>query len=448
VESQLPPPRFPDVKAHERCRFRTSAASAREALKVVKIVPPRPFTLNNDAGYLFVVRGTSCTVYSWDALHVTRADLPISDAAGEASFIYPAPFITDLDDDLAVVILSGENVFRATWNGGRGGSAERQLLNPKWASACDAELDAAVNPQTCPASVLREAVTVARSLKPTSSLSSIRTDPPPAIQVGPVRDGPTSTTGCVHASNGVDSISIFSPVFGAISTPLLVPGVSAPLLRDFLARCEGDVTIKTGATSDFAIDSRGRALGWKRAAKAYDTIRVRRFDRDTTGLQLSARDVLHAVRHFREALHLYPIVSFAYDGARAIRISAADVTSAPVSVTPAEDSRVAGFDVKIELMALARIFGTRSECVALRARALEPTEARPIRRVMLRTIDEYAVDGFPFRVERFCVSRSEDVSPTPEVSSSNGLRKVGYALTSARMAAERKRRIAASGSNE
>ena len=147
-------------------RFKTQASELNAALAIVGTVTPRPITPQGGSGYLFVVRGDRCYLYSRDTLRVARADFPIEPIEGEGAFIYPAENIGLLDragdgEITFTATVDGENnkvAFQAT----SGAKDSRSTYDPRLMSTCDKDVEAATNEKEFPVGILKEAIRQAK----------------------------------------------------------------------------------------------------------------------------------------------------------------------------------------------------------------------------------------------------------------------------------------------
>ena len=149
-------------------KFKLNATDLIAALSVLKTVPPRPVTPQGGAGYLFVVKGERCFIYSRDSLCVARVDFPVTEVEEEGSFVYPAEYTEHLK------VLEGQTLrfesetqederFVVRYESSEGNKAERTSFSPQLLlSTCDEDLNSTKTSYTFPAGILREAIDLSR----------------------------------------------------------------------------------------------------------------------------------------------------------------------------------------------------------------------------------------------------------------------------------------------
>lgn len=253
-------------------KFKLNATDLIAALDVVGIITPRPVTPQGGAGYLFVVKGERCYVYSRDALCVARADFAVTEVEKEGSFVYPAEYTSHLR------LLEGQTLrfeaeaqeddrFVVRYESSGGNKAERTSFSPQLLLPCDDDLNATKTSYTFPAAILREGISLSRPFLAKVTDTGIE-EQFKAIQIFD-KSKPEYAKGDGHlfASDGVKTFYFWSEAFA--SKGLEVHSQHLPAFISFLAKSGDAITLKCGDHFTFVENAKGHVLGWPRHAKTH-----------------------------------------------------------------------------------------------------------------------------------------------------------------------------------
>jgi hypothetical protein len=382
-------------------KFKLQAAALNSALEIVSTVPPKPFTPQGATGYLFVVRGERCFVYSQDSLHVSRADFAIHDVEGEGAFIYPSQHIDSFkfaEGEIAFTVTSEGDTHTVKYDLGAGAGGERTTFDPRLLAPCDKELTEATNERSFPISVLRTSMAMSRNFL--AKLNDTRVEE--HYKTFQIFDGSQDAfqkaDGYLFASNSVQAFYFYCDAFK--QKGLSIHGQHMPLLTAFLAKCEGMVTIKTGANKTFAEDSKGRILGWAHHERSYAKFSYYALKMDKTILTVPKTRTLNALRYTKTELDKTRDkirVTFDYKGKTLrffVQESNGKATSLPVDVKVSKESEERDITTSVNIDHLIELFdGSKAEEVELRIATIPVGDNNPKEKVMFRTIDEFWLDS-------------------------------------------------------
>lgn len=396
-------------------KFSVKASDLNAALDIVSIVSPRPFDKQGTAGYLFVIRGLKGYVYSRDAQHVSRSEFVLSDVEGEGAFIYPASYINAFrafgEHEITFSVTDGET-FSVAYSCANGAKSEKSSYDPKFMQSCDKDLDGASDERTFPAAILREALSLSKAFtsdaKDTRAEEKQKTvqifdknfeadDPKnPGQKHKPYEKG----DGYLQASNGTQLFSFYSDAF--VGKSLAIHSQHLPLLQSFLAKCQGDVTLSTGANMTFARDNTGRVLGWTHHAAVLPKFASYALSSDQLVMWVDRSSVLHALKYVADEMDdRREKIKFIFDAASSsLQFQIAEGNSKtvgwPVPVRLKEDETKEKRDVQlnVNIAHFKDLFdGAKSNEIMLRLTVVPPNDKRPKESGMFRTIDEFILDA-------------------------------------------------------
>lgn len=254
-------------------QFKLQAKALNEALGVVGIVAPRSVTPQGGAGYLFVVAGQTCRIYSRDALHQVRVDVDLDEVDGEGAFVYPAEKVA------AMTYLDGWIQFEAGHDEANdrywvryetegGFKADDASFNPQIVmQLLDSQLGEAKTEHVFPAAVLREAIDLAKGYLAKPNDGRVEDNYKTMQLFDTTKPEWAEGDGTLFAADGVRACYVSCSVFKGKG--LSIHGQHLSFLSSFLSKCEGDLTIKLGDTSTFAVNSKGQVLGWTHHVKQH-----------------------------------------------------------------------------------------------------------------------------------------------------------------------------------
>lgn len=253
-------------------KFKLNRPDLIKAFEVVSIVTPRPVTPQGGAGYLFVVRGERCYLYSRDAMCVARAEFPISEVEGEGAFVYPAEFIDPfryVNGDAIAFETSKEDddKFLVKWQADSGESQERLTFDPDLLSTCDKELEKATTAHEFPSAILREAINQGRPFLAQPKDTRAEEQHKGLIVFDQSKPDWAKGDGYLFASNSIQAFYFHCDAF--VGKHFEVHGQYLPSLTAFLSKSEGTVTFRRGDNYTFVLNSEGHVFGWPKQAKVH-----------------------------------------------------------------------------------------------------------------------------------------------------------------------------------
>ena len=115
-----------------------------EALEVVSIVAPRPVTQSGGAGYLFIIRGLECFLYSRSDQCVSRAKFPLIESSGDGNFAFPSEYLGALkflleEGTCIIEATSDEERYVVHYVTPRGAESEFGSFDPSLLANCDGD---------------------------------------------------------------------------------------------------------------------------------------------------------------------------------------------------------------------------------------------------------------------------------------------------------------------
>ncbi len=382
-------------------KFKVKTAELTSALDTVSIVSPRPVVPNKNetAGFLFMVRGEKCYVYSRDALQAVRADFPIYDVEGEGAFIYPAQHASAfkaLGEEIEFEVVNDGDTHTVKYKGGS--SAERTSLDPALLSTCDKDLDSAPEGQTFSVALLREALGLAKPF--IAKADDQRTDE--QWKMTQIFDSTQEATakgnGHLYASDSKQAFYFYCEAFK--DKGFAIHGKHLGVLGSFLAKCEGTVTVRKGANMMFVIDAAGRVLGWAHQTKSFSKFIYYPLKADQIVLVVPVETVLRALSYIKAELPAKTDwIKVNFDAKNAtLMFSASDdkckASSFPVVVGVQQNTDDRDFSYGVSLGNFRNLFdGVKGKQVELRASIQAPGPNRPKEIAMFRTIDNFWLDS-------------------------------------------------------
>jgi len=378
-------------------KFRVQAADLQGALDLVSVVPPKAITPQGGAGFLFVVRGDRCFLYSQDSLHVTRADLPITDVEGEGRFIYPASYAAAFQHvDGWIEIESGKDEKEdrdwVRYKSESGANGDRSSFDPRLLGVCDDELEATKVSCDFPVAIFRDAIGISKPYlaKPGDTRSDEHYK---GLQIfDDSKDEWKKGNGTMFASDGTRACYYYCDNFEGKG--MAIHGQHLGFLAAFLSKCEGKVTLRVGENKTFAVDSKGRVFGWAHHLKHHPKYGYYSLKGDNYVLHIPKDLLIKALRYARTELAPKRDkirVTFDYkEKTLLFRSSEASgkAMSFPVlaRVTTADDANFEA-NVNVDHM-IDLVEGVRTVDVELRTTVVPSKDGRK-GRVLFRTLDDF-----------------------------------------------------------
>jgi hypothetical protein len=384
-----------------KIRFKLAADDLNRALDIVSIVTPKAITPQGGTGFLFVVQGQTCRVYSRDSLHAARAEFPITDVEGEGAFICPTtPEPFRCCEGQQITFEADENdkgEFVVSYESTGGANSKKMSFNPKLIATLDKDYSEATGERTFSVGILREAFTESRPFlpKPTDSKAEEQFK---TLQIfDESKEEWARGKNNLYVSNGVQAFYFQCEAFSGAG--LAVHGQHLPLLTSFLAKAKGKVTVKDSANMTFASDESGSVLGWTHHVKSHGKFAYYAAKYDQYVVRVPKHDLLKSLKYLRSEMDpkrdkirvLWDdaekkFMFQALDGSNVI--NGFPVFPKNVDVTAGKD-----FSCNVNIDHMSDLFADmKSNIAELRVLVNPPSPQRPKGAVMFRTIDEFFLD--------------------------------------------------------
>ncbi len=386
-----------------------------EALGIVEIVPPRPLTPQGGAGFLFVVRADGkCSIYSRDALHVSRATIPceVQDADETGSFIFPSGFTEGFrflrDEEITIDATNDGEAFMVSWSTNSGAGADRSSYDPKLMSSCDMDLEAAKDERAFPVGILKEALSLAKPFLAKPNDTRVPEHFKTIQLFDTTKPEWEKGSGNLFAANGIQAFWFYSEAFKDKSFSVHTQHMGH--LSSFLAKSTGQVMLRTGENMSFAMDTKGNVFGWAHHTASHGRYSYYALALDKLILALPKNMTSDALRFIRSELgpnedkiHLvvneYRDVEVGDKKQRhatmlfKIAETKGKARSFPLTAVVVEGSveRDIAFNVNIERF-IELIDNMKGIDVQLRIAVMPADDKRPKESAMFRTIDEFLMD--------------------------------------------------------
>ena len=387
-------------------KFKVNTRDLVNALDVVGIVPPQQVNQQGGTGYLLVVRGERCYVYSRDKEHVARAEFPIFEVEGEGAFIYPADYVSSFrlaGETCAFETKEEGDQYIVKYVGSSGATSERPSFNPKFMNPFDRDLEAAKDSSVFSAAMLREAISICRPFLGKAQDTKVE-DHNKLLQIFD-KTNPlwAKGDGYMYATTGVQIGFFYCEAF--VGKSLEIHGAHLPLLTAFLSKCDGDVTIKKGENHTFVIDQESRVFGWVHHKGSHGKFSYYTLKFDTYVLAIDKGSLIDALRYTRGELKKdHDKIKVIYDHTdTTIRFSITDGSKTdsfrvPVRVVePVEGEErkslatTQGFSFNVNIDHFMEMADTAGKQVELRVYPFTPP-GRNKETALFRTVDDFRMN--------------------------------------------------------
>lgn len=391
-----------------KIRFQTHALNA--ALDVASIVPPRPITPDAGPGFLFVVRGGECSIYSREQKHQIRVQLPVEAADEDGSFIFPADKIGALKwlEGWIEIEAGKDETGDRHWVRYETEMKARQevsTLDPRLMQSLDEALDKATPGAEFPAALLREALTATKPFLAKQGDSKVAE----VFQTLQVFDDSKEEwqkgNGFMFAADGIRTCHFYCDKFKGKG--LLLNSGNLPFLTGFLSRATGNVHFRQGKGITFLVNnSLGYVLGWAHSIHEHPKFSYYTRKIDHFVLRAEKDLFVKALRHIRAALDAKrDKVRLEYKHTENMLVvlaseSAAKVTSRPIPVTVVEEEESGAgkmgstndFETNLNINHLLELVEPmKAHKVEIR---VSQTPSKPNRKeaYLIRTVDSFLLD--------------------------------------------------------
>lgn len=411
-----------------KIRINFNLQDLNEALDVVSIITPSSVTQSGGAGFLFVVRGHECFLYSRNTQCVARAKFPLIETSEDGSFAFPAEFLGALryllsEGTCIIEATSDEGRYVVSYNTPGGAESEFGSFDPGLLATCDDDFELATTKYTFSSKILHNAIGLARPF--TADLKNGKTENLKNIEVIDKARLPNGD-GYLYAADGTRAFYFYTDEFKGKS--LEIHGNHVPSLLSFLSKCEDEVVICKGKNFTFAVSSNDSVFGWPGHDKLHDKFNYYTTKKDPIAVSVNKAALLASLHHARACMNKdKDKIKVIFDpDAKQLRFafpeSKTRTIPVPVkykinesdeeAVEPKAYTIGANIDFFIEL-----VEAIKGHDVEIRWVISPPTPARKHEVALFRTIDEFRLDSktgkvtpepegsIPCRVTRFMPSR-------------------------------------------
>lgn len=386
-------------------KFKTSGAKLNAALNVVSIVPPQVVDTKGGTGFLFVIRGQKCSLYSRDGgggvggKYVAKAEFDIFDVEGEGAFIYPSSQVDAfqylVDATLSFTATEApDGTFLVKYESSNGASAEKTAFSPSMMKTCDSAFEEATDKRTYPVSILRQGIgQTQKHVDDANAEDNFKT-----LQLfDDSNEEWAKGKGTIYASNSVESCYFYSDAFDGKGFAIHAAHIKS--LQSFLGKASGQVEFRTGSNMTFASDSNGNTFGWIHHTKNHSKYSTYSKKKDQYVIDVVKNVMLNALQYTKGEmgaskrdkikLHWKDNSLFFEVAESASKAKSFPVPSARVKAS-AED-----FSIAVNINHLIRLFeGVVGNEVELRLCYVPGDPDKNIKPyVLFRTIDAFLLDA-------------------------------------------------------
>jgi hypothetical protein len=283
-------------------KFKTQTTELAKALSTASVVHPSPIDSQGSSGFLFVVRGERCYIYSDDGHQKSRVEFPIFDVEGEGAFVYPAGPTAFQYLDGWVELEPGEEkgAFLVKYRTEGGASSTMPTFDPRALQSLDKDLESASEGPTFPAVLLKDAIAMGKSYLADGDGARV----PEAFKSFQLFDKskPAWEAGNGHffAANGYRAFYFYSPVFE--DKNLSLHSLRTGLATSFLSKVKGDIRIRQSERSTYFI-SDNYVVGWSDPVVEHEKFSYYPHTVDTHVLRVQKEICLKALHHVRAELN-------------------------------------------------------------------------------------------------------------------------------------------------
>lgn len=374
-------------------------ASLVEALDLVSIVPPKT---TGAAGYLFVVKGDKCYVYSRDNACVVRGQFPLRESDGDGSFVYPAEYVGALkilastSDTCEIEATQEDEKYTVRYRASSGAKAERGSFDPRILETCDQDLEESEESSSFSPGLLREAIAQA---KPFISKQDGAEECFKGLQIlDSTKPEYAKGNGTLYVSDGTRAFYFRCSAF--LDKSLDIHGQHLGQFVNFLGAALGDaITLRKGKHFTFAIDKSGNVFGWPKHSKGSLKFGYYNLTSDQYVLSFPKARILNSLQHIKSELDAKDDkIKVSFDPERRVLLfevaaGSAKVNGIPTQVTIKQaDTKPWTFQVDVNQM-LELVNSLKGHEVELRVRVVPASGDRRSDLAMFRTIESFNVDA-------------------------------------------------------
>lgn len=388
-------------------KFNVEAQALHRALNLAGVVPPTSED-NKPAGYLFVVSGETCSIFSRDskAKHEARTSFHISEAEGEGRFMLPSEAVSALklikeDQTIQFEASSEDDVFRIRYSFGSSGSSEKVSFDPRAFGSFEKDITKALEEpeKEFPVKALQIALGTTKTWlpKPTDKIEQphLRT-----IKIFGQSDDPAVAKGdgFMFATNG--QVACFYRCTAFLGKELLVPEQHLRLIESFLSRSEGRaVKIYSLPNKSYMVNESGDIVGWNTISADHKKFSYLSKN-DEIVLMVTPKDIIDQLKFVKADMASDKFkVRMAYDPTKhSLQFSHVDGnlsgSSLPVSCElikqTLETEEQILMSIHVDFM-LKLFEGLKGNSVEFRVKIIPASSGYPRPRYLFRTIDQYSL---------------------------------------------------------
>lgn len=323
-------------------KFKVLTQDWADALALVSAITPTPVA--GTSGYLCVVRGERCFLYSEDKTQRIRFPIPVFDVEGEGAFVFPTGSQGDLryvdgwvefetgEDDGASVIWCRRDT------GDARGVHKIITFNPNVLKSLDADFSKAEKTASFPVALLKEAVSMTRPyLHPDPKEQGVK---PEWVNLQLFGEDTSAEANGYMLGCSINRTSYFySPELEGKA--LSVYALRIPLLLLLLSKSTGRVDVYRSGNSTYFVNEAEQVLGWSDQNFTASKFGFYGLTLDKHMLKFSKASVEKELKYIRSTLPPDKNKAFwRYDpGSCVLTVSASntlggEVDSLPIAVTP------------------------------------------------------------------------------------------------------------------
>jgi hypothetical protein len=390
-------------------KFTVQAEDLKKALKVVSIVSPQAqATTQQERGYLFVVQGERCSVYSKSGGHQARSSFPITDVEGEGPFMYPADFIEEFDfikEAIHFAATEKDGAFGVNYKfGGDAAGVDRVSFDPRTGMMSDLEkgIQEAMEqqePEVYSVGILQEALNSSKPFMATEKDKAAQ-EHFKTIQIfgSDDPDDLSSVRGFLYASNRRKSCYFQSDHF-VNGRGLVMPSIHLGLLEKFMSRSGDKLRVYKTDNGYYVANNRDDVIGWPHHMDVHKACKYYPRDVDTIVVQVDPEKMRDQLQYMKATMPKDKTtvrLQYDVDQKKFWFTHGGDGSRATSGAVPAnvETCKIDG-EVKVALNVeyLLELFnGVKGHEIDFRILVLPPDEKIPKGRYMFRTIDEFLMD--------------------------------------------------------
>ncbi len=272
-----------------------------EALEVVSIVTPMGVLPNGGGGYLFVIRGSDCFLYSRNTTCVSRAKFPLIEASEDGSFAFPSEYLGALrflieEGTCVIDATSEEGHYLVHYETPRGAESEFGSFDPSLLFSCDEDIKSATTEYVFSAGILREAISLARPFVADFKEGQEHLQGVEVLDKNRFANG----DGYLYAADGNRAFYFYTEEFKDKS--LEIHGQHLPAFLSFLGKCGDKVFIRKGSHYTFAVNSKGHVFGWPEHSKIHDKFNYYSTKKDPIAVTVNQNNLLTSLKHARACM--------------------------------------------------------------------------------------------------------------------------------------------------